>query len=357
MPNKGAHLVMLGTQGGPIPGARAGTSTALVVDGAIYLIDAGSGLPVRFYESGLDFAAVRGMFITHLHSDHYIDAFSFLGLNWTNWDFGNQVVQVYGPGRADLTGPAGSSAPGLPEQPYALPVTPELPTPGIEEFFDLSIKANAYDINERLRSTRRVDGKPMDLTGLANDPMMRVHGIPVPAHANVRNHSPALAPIDVYQDDRVRVTATLVDHPPVFPAFGFRFDTPYGSVTFSGDTTPCDNLRTLAKGTDVLVNEVMDIDAATAKFRGKPIYDTMAHQFASAHTPAAEWTSRTGEKKPGVGTFARTCEARSLVLNHIYPGDDTVADGVFHAAAEDALKRRVVVSRDLVVLDVAELAR
>lgn len=122
--------MMLGTQGGPIPGARAATATALVVDGAIYLVDAGAGLPIRFSEARLDFAAVRALFVTHLHSDHYADAFTFLTVNWTNWDFGRQLIQVHGPGRAAESGPTGSTAPGLPERPTAPLVAPELSTPG-----------------------------------------------------------------------------------------------------------------------------------------------------------------------------------------------------------------------------------
>ncbi|MWA16159.1 hypothetical protein [Streptomyces sp. BA2] len=38
------------------------------------------------------------------------------------------------------------------------------------------------------------------------------------------------------------MTATLVDHHPAAPAFAYRFDTPNGSVVFSGDTGVSDNL-------------------------------------------------------------------------------------------------------------------
>ncbi|WP_255949895.1 MBL fold metallo-hydrolase [Streptomyces odontomachi] len=355
-PSRGTHLVMLGTQGGPIPGARAATSTALVVDGAIYLIDAGSGLPVRFSESGLDFAQVRAMFITHMHSDHYIDAFNFFSLNWTNWKFPDQQVAVHGPGRADLSGPEHSSSPGLPEKPHAPLVVPDAPTPGIEEFFDLSIRANAYDINERLRSTRRHGDVPMDLTGRTGDALMKAHAIKVPQHANVVEHTPQMQPIAVYEDDRVRVTATLVDHPPVFPAFAFRFDTDDASVVFSGDTTPNDNLSALAHGADVLVNEVMDIEAATARFKGSALYATMANQFATAHTPSRDWTPPGGgARKPGVGRVAHECGAKALVLNHVYPGDGSVPDRDFKRAAERNFSRPVVVSRDLMTISLASL--
>ncbi|MEU0300452.1 MBL fold metallo-hydrolase [Streptomyces sp. NPDC006175] len=356
-PDKGTHLVMLGTQGGPIPGRRAATATALVVNGAIYLIDAGSGLPVRFYEAGLDFASVRGMFITHLHSDHYADAFTFFSVNWTNWRFPSQQIQVYGPGRADRSDEGTGPVPGLPSEPHAAPVRPELPTPGIVDFFEASISANAYDINERLRSTRRADGVPMDLTGTSGNALMVPHCIRLPPAAAFSNRVPEMRPIPVYEDDLVRVTAILVDHPPVFPAFAFRFETEDRTIVFSGDTSPNDNLMEFAHGADVLVNEVMDIEAATAQFDGMPIQKTMQEQFSTAHSPSRDWTSPvTGRTKPGVGTVARRCGVKSLVLNHVYPGDGSVPDSAFSGEARRTFRRPVVVSNDLMVLDTAELS-
>lgn len=42
----------------------------------------------------------------------------------------------------------------------------------------------------------------------------------------------------VYDEDGVRITAFLVDHGPVKPAFGYRVDWGALSVGFSGDTRP-----------------------------------------------------------------------------------------------------------------------
>jgi ribonuclease BN (tRNA processing enzyme) len=49
------------------------------------------------------------------------------------------------------------------------------------------------------------------------------------------------------QDENVKVTATLVHHPPVVPAFGYRFDAADRSIVISGDTAPSDNLIQLAQ--------------------------------------------------------------------------------------------------------------
>jgi ribonuclease BN (tRNA processing enzyme) len=58
---------------------------------------------------------------------------------------------------------------------------------------------------------------------------------------------PEMQPFKIYEDDRVRVSATLVYHAPIWPAFGYRFDTDEGAVVFSGDTGPSQNLVKLAK--------------------------------------------------------------------------------------------------------------
>ena len=59
------------------------------------------------------------------------------------------------------------------------------------------------------------------------------------------------------QDDNVKVAAALVNHPPVKPAFAYRFDFHDRSIAFSGDTTPVESVAQLAKGADVLVHEAM----------------------------------------------------------------------------------------------------
>src|SRR5207245_5717392 len=59
----------------------------------------------------------------------------------------------------------------------------------------------------------------------------------------------------ILDEDGVVVTAFAVAHDPVKPAFGYRFDYGGRSVVVSGDTRPCPNLVTQARGADVLVHE------------------------------------------------------------------------------------------------------
>ncbi|MGH7625671.1 MAG: hypothetical protein ACREOJ_10175, partial [Gemmatimonadaceae bacterium] len=50
----------------------------------------------------------------------------------------------------------------------------------------------------------------------------------------------------VMHDENVRVTAALVHHPSMVPAFAYRFDAADRSIVVSGDTTPSENLVALA---------------------------------------------------------------------------------------------------------------
>lgn len=50
----GTHLYTLGTAAGPaIRSAESGISSAVVVDGAVYLVDFGLGMTRRLHEAGL----------------------------------------------------------------------------------------------------------------------------------------------------------------------------------------------------------------------------------------------------------------------------------------------------------------
>jgi ribonuclease Z len=60
----------------------------------------------------------------------------------------------------------------------------------------------------------------------------------------------------VYETNGVKVTAFLVDHGPVAPAYGYRVDYRGRSVVLSGDTKPSDNLVTFASGADLLIHEL-----------------------------------------------------------------------------------------------------
>src|SRR5580700_281052 len=79
------ELVLLGTAGAPMPVAgRAGISSALIVDGRIFVIDCGRGSPSAFADQRLDFRRLEAVFVTHLHVDHVGDLPGLLLYPWGN---------------------------------------------------------------------------------------------------------------------------------------------------------------------------------------------------------------------------------------------------------------------------------
>ncbi len=148
-----------------------------------------------------------------------------------------------------------------------------------------------------------------------------------------------MEPFPVFEDDRVRVTATLVPHGPVFPSYAYRFDTEDGAVTFSGDTAKSPNVVRLATGSDILVHEVIDVDfyAATS---GPALVEHMIH----AHTTAQD-----------VGRVAAEAGVRQVVLSHIGPGDPRqVTDDQWTSGVSSTYSGTVTVGHDLVQVGVGQ---
>ena len=65
------RVVTLGTRGGPVPMmGRAQASNVLIVNGALYVVDAGEGVTRRLVRAGIAIRDIDNIFITHPHSDH-----------------------------------------------------------------------------------------------------------------------------------------------------------------------------------------------------------------------------------------------------------------------------------------------
>jgi len=144
----------------------------------------------------------------------------------------------------------------------------------------------------------------------------------------------------VLEDDRVRVTAALVDHPPVEPAFAFRFDCADRSIVFSGDTRPCENLVRLAAGSDVLVHEVMHV----------PSIDRIAFAESNARTLRAHILA-SHTSSDDVGAVATAAGVKTLVLTHFVPGGDpAMTDAMWLAAVRPHFAGQLIAGRDLMEL-------
>ncbi len=283
-PAQRSRLILLGTAGGPTPKAlRAAPASAVIVDGVVYVVDCGNGVARQLALAGIPLDRIANVFITHQHSDHTADYGNLLWLAWA----GNLAHPV------DTWGP-----------------------PPLARMTRLFLEMNDADIRTRIAD----EGRPP----LA--PLIRPHEL---THAGV-----------VMQDARVKVTAALVRHPPVAPAFAYRFDCPDRSIVFSGDTRPSASLVELARGADVLVHEVMYLPALEKLIGSESQAGRLRGHLLASHTTTEQ-----------VGRIASEAGVKTLVLNHFVPGGDpALTDDIWRDAVAKHFNGRIVVGRDLMEL-------
>jgi ribonuclease BN (tRNA processing enzyme) len=336
-------VVLLGTGGGGNPKTtRAGFANAVVVDHEAYVIDCGEGVHRQLWRAGIamnrgrlpqDGSAVRALFLTHLHSDHVIDiANLFLGF----WPA--HQIPVYGPG------PAGLPIPAYPPDSTPPPLfRPEEPTPGTAAMLEHLMAAYAYNINVRIADEGRADVTRQIVVkeiGVSRDGYRPDIDLGVSAcGASAEAAAPPMEPVEIYPtDDRgVRVTAILVQHAPVFPALAYRFDTPDGSVVFSGDTGPCENVARLARDADILIHEVIDLEWMERRLNPSlPNRDAVLSHLAVAHTTPDQ-----------AGAIATKANVGTLVLSHLVPGDNELTAEEWEAKTRPHFTGSLMCGRDL----------
>ena len=91
------RLVLFGTKGGPrlIKGGSWPTSQALVLNGNVYVIDAGLGVTRQFIEAGFTYDQLESIFITHHHSDHNLELGGLIYTSWTGAPA--HKINIFGP--------------------------------------------------------------------------------------------------------------------------------------------------------------------------------------------------------------------------------------------------------------------
>jgi ribonuclease BN (tRNA processing enzyme) len=311
------ELVLLGTAGAPMPVAgRAGIASALVVDGRVFVVDCGRGAPSAFVEAGLDFTRLEAVFLSHLHVDHTGDLAGMLLYPWgVRVEVGGgplPPVRVYGPG-APQVAPAGDA-------PFQRETTihPERPFPGVADLVDNILAGYAYHLNVM----------PLDCHMPDPGSLVRAVDIPVPAPADGTPRDP----ITVFDDGIVRVTTVPVTHGHAHPALAYRFDTPGGVVVFSGDTTVNDDLIALARGADILVHQVADLDYLERRGLTGPDLDRMAGLQTDVND---------------VGSVAERAGVRELILSHYLPAEpEAISDAEWAERAARGFSGKTIAGRD-----------
>jgi len=261
------------------------SANLMVHNGAAYVLDCGLGVTDGYARTGMPFGALRSIFITHHHPDHNIEYGPLLVIGWISGM--RRTARAYGP--------------------------PPLMQMTADYFRSATATIDFWAEDFRIPALQMID----------------VH--------EVSGSGP------VMQDENVRVTSVLVQHPPVTPALGYRFDFPDRSIAFSGDTIALDAVAQMAKGADVLVHEAMDFPAMEVFVRQQiaagaagRLEDVMAHMRAD-HTPAED-----------AGRIAQDAGVKTLVLSHI--GPPFVSDVSWRATAGKHFRGEIIVGHDLAVI-------
>jgi ribonuclease BN (tRNA processing enzyme) len=275
------RLILLGTGGGPRPRkANSASAQVIISNNAAYVIDCGDGVARQLVLADVSLPTLRHIFLTHQHSDHNAD---YGNLIWLAWAAGLST-------RVDTWGP-----------------------PPLAKMTKLFLEMNAYDIDTRIANEGRV---PLV-------PLVHVHEL---REAGL-----------VMSDENLKVTATLVRHPPVVPAFAYRFDAADRSIVISGDTAPSDNLLKLAQGADVLVHSVLYVPAVDRLVARVPNAKALKASIIAHQTSAED-----------AGQLAQAAGVKTLVLSHLVPADDPeVTDQMWIDAARTQFRGSVIVGKDL----------
>jgi ribonuclease BN (tRNA processing enzyme) len=122
------------------------------------------------------------------------------------------------------------------------------------------------------------------------------------------------------REGKVTVTAARVHHPPVVPAFAYRFDAADRSIVISGDTPPSDSLEKLARGADVLVHEALYPSGVDRLVATVPNAADLKRSILSHHTSAED----------------------------LVPAEDpTITDQIWIDAAREHFRGQVILGKDL----------
>lgn len=255
--------VTLGTAGGPIPTPeRAEPSNLLIAGEQHILVDTGDGAVNQLAKAGVAHQRISAVFLSHHHLDHTGGLPAVIGLRWMNNIPGK--LMVFGP-------------------------------PGTREIVDgalLAMQPQAR-VGFGLGAASPPPASSVEVIELADGAQVKIGDLKITAAAN-----------------------SHFDHPGPKQAseplsLSYRFDFGARSITYTGDTGPSEAVTGLATGSDMLVSEVIALDAILGAIRvGRPdmtdeIFGQMRRHLSTHHIMA-----------PDIGIMAAKSGVKRVVLTH-----------------------------------------
>lgn len=258
----------------PMPVAdRAAACVMVIADGRFYVVDTGNRSANNLALWRIPAERIGGVLLTHFHSDHIGDLGEF---NMMSWAQGRpQPLTVYGP-------------------------------PGVAEVVEGFRRAYALDSQYR---TAHHGAQYLD-----------------PARGQMLAREVALQgdSATVLDDGALKITMFRVEHAPIEPAVGYRFDYRGRSVVISGDTIRSEAMVAFAKDADLLFHEAL----------ARPIVKQMERHFDStgnAQLRKIMFDIQDYHSSPiEAAEIANAAGVRQLVLYHLVPPPpNRIAEQVF----------------------------
>ena len=252
------HILLCGT-GSPMPDmTRANACVAVIAGGRVVVIDAGPGAWARLAGANVPGAKIDTVLLTHLHSDHIGDLGEVATQSWLG---GRKVpLDVYGPPAPQ----ASERTTGAEGETFGVAGTEAV----VKGF------AQAYNSDAEFRIAQGHDLVPTEAARMIG------HDVPRPGQEEA---------VTVYDRDGLKISAFLVNHDPVEPAYGYRIEYGGRAAVISGDTAQVPNMVRFSRGADVLVHEALNRDmvemlAKALDASGNARAGTMARQVIAYHT-------------------------------------------------------------------------
>lgn len=197
--------------GGPFPDIkRAGPCIVVLAGEHLYIVDAGQGAVRNVALMGFQLGKAEAVLLTHFHSDHIAELGEIMMQRWVG---GSNAKPL------DVIGP-----------------------PGVETV--VAGFNQAYKLDDEYRVAHH---------GAATVPPSGAGGTARPFNLAAEED----ASVVVIDDGSLKVTAFKVNHAPVAPAVGYRFDYKGRSLVISGDTLPCASLEKQSQGADILFQSAL----------------------------------------------------------------------------------------------------
>ncbi len=291
--NDGLHVILCGA-GGPMPDPkRSGPCVAVIAGGTVITVDAGSGGTRNLVSMQVPMGEISAQLLTHFHSDHIDGLGEMAMMRWVN-TANTSPLPVYGPQGVE----------------------------NIVNGFNLSYGADA--IYRNAHHTDMV--APLSGKGMTAQPFS------IPAEGEL---------LTVFEKDGLKISTFTVDHEPVHPSVGYRFDYKGRSVVISGDTAKSANLEAMSQDVDLLVHEALNremvgIMEAAAKKNNVKSLEKMFFDITDYHASPVE-----------VAEIATGAKVGHLMYYHVVPALPAPGmEAVYLEGVSDVYKGNITLGED-----------